>query len=169
MFQLKWREFERIKKQKLSHFIMNQHGITLIMFTFCAMSLGYYFVMNQFKFYSWFLTIYAFQFLFGSIFEIFALYITFCSGWKRDKAMLRLTPSYSKDGSFDTFTLPKCVYYISYKDYMEWIEYKQLKITQQTLTYHHSDYGEDDEDQLDQPLISKEKQQNIKNTNQWLI
>merc|ERR1712083_1287514 len=93
IFQLKWREFEKRKNQKLSTFIMNQNGITIIMFTLCTISLGYYFIMNQLNFYWWILTIYALQFVFGYIFEILALYVIFLRGWKRDHIMVRPIPN----------------------------------------------------------------------------
>merc|ERR1711933_478788 len=116
---------EKRKNQKLSTFIMNQNGITIIMFTLCTISLGYYFIMNQLNFYWWFLTIYALQFVFGYIFEILALYVIFLRGWKRDHIMVRPIPNYLNDGSFSNLELPKCVYYISYQDYEEYMEYKQ--------------------------------------------
>eukprot|EP01084_Bolivina_argentea_P103372 185170_1 len=144
MVQLKWRQFEAKNNQTLATFIMNQNGLTVIMFTLCAMSLGYYFVMNQFNFYSWFLVVYALQFMFGYCFEISALYICFIRGWKRDHRMVQLVPRYLEDGSLSTFYLPKCVYYVTYKDYEEWLEYRQMV---NGLDTNHYD------EQLQQPLL----------------
>jgi len=126
IFTLKWRQFENKKNRiKLSTLIMNTNGITIIMFTLCALSLGYYFITNELTFFSWFLTIYALQFIFGWIFEIFTLYISFVRGWKYDHKMIQLIPNYLNDGSFSHLSKPKCIYYITYKDYEEWIKYKE--------------------------------------------
>merc|ERR1711920_734767 len=125
---------------KLSTFISNQNGLTVIIFTLCAISLGYYFVVNELNFYLWFVVIYALQFVMGWLFELIALYVSFCIGWKRDHRMVQLVPQYANDGSFAKLSMPKSIYFLTYKDYEEWMEDKEKIL-----------YDVDDE-QLDQPL-----------------
>lgn len=141
IFTLKWRQFESKKRRKLSTFIMNTNGITLILFILCILTLSYYFLMNELTFFSWFVAIYAGQFIFGWIFEILLLYISFIRGWKYDHKMTQLIPNYLNDGSFSHCSLPKSVYYITYKDYEQWLRYKQTQ-SMHTINLNNDEFDD---------------------------
>ena len=175
IFTLKWRQFERKQNRKLSTVIMNQNGLTLLMFTLCAMSWGYYYIINETDFYFWFGTIYVLQFLFGWIFEIFILYLSFIVGWKYDHKMMELIPNYLNDGSFSHCSQQKCVYYITYVDYQEFIQYKN-KINIINLESNKIKYNDEYDSEMDGEhchlLNSTTKQttnnKNNNNNNNWL-
>eukprot|EP00485_Elphidium_margaritaceum_P010933 CAMPEP_0202694160 /NCGR_PEP_ID=MMETSP1385-20130828/8091_1 /ASSEMBLY_ACC=CAM_ASM_000861 /TAXON_ID=933848 /ORGANISM="Elphidium margaritaceum" /LENGTH=299 /DNA_ID=CAMNT_0049349955 /DNA_START=76 /DNA_END=975 /DNA_ORIENTATION=- len=148
---LQWRRLETQKHQSM--LVVHQNSITILLFTLCGICMGYYFVMNELEFFSWFIAIYVMQFLFAWSFEFVGLYVLFVRQWKYDHRMTQLIPNYFHDGSFSHCSLPKCVYYITFKDYLEWRAHQQHKNDAGMSTRANTDDDTETDEHLDKPLL----------------
>jgi len=141
---LNWRALERQKNQKITVLIENHNAVVLAMFMVTMLAVAYYFVTQQFAFFSWLCVVFALEVVFSGIFEFFCLRIWFNRGWRRDTAMVQL----------DVFV----VYYVTFRDYREWREHTlraEGKRADSAADEESSDVTGDEDCLLEKPLLNR--------------